>query len=216
MVRVSALSARPLINSQTKARLTLASSNVSLNVFSDSPDMPETIEGAETLMNGKPSSCAIIQLVPLRKLSARLTPAKHLTSCVFPPPGTPCSNTPLGLGTPVCWYISGCNNGKTTISINWVICDSRPPRLDNLRSGGAYLAASCSGSCRGRLRRAVAVGVGGRSSVGVGMVELLAVGCGWSDGPGLDEVEELSGMVRFVRFFGAAAGAEVAQAAVMD
>ena len=35
---------------------TLASSNVSRRVFSDSPDMPDTIEGAETMMNGTPSS----------------------------------------------------------------------------------------------------------------------------------------------------------------
>lgn len=31
---------------------TLASSNVSLNVFSDSPDMPDTMDGADTEMNG--------------------------------------------------------------------------------------------------------------------------------------------------------------------
>jgi len=32
--------------------LTFASSNVSLNVFSDSPDIPLTMLGADTLMNG--------------------------------------------------------------------------------------------------------------------------------------------------------------------
>lgn len=37
-------------------RRTFASSNVSRKVFSDSPDMPETIEGAETLIKGTPSS----------------------------------------------------------------------------------------------------------------------------------------------------------------
>jgi len=37
---------------------TFASSNVSLRVFSDSPDIPDTMEGAEMLMNGTPSSCA--------------------------------------------------------------------------------------------------------------------------------------------------------------
>lgn len=31
----------------------------------------------------------------------RLTPARHLTSCVLPPPGTPWSRTPFGRGTPV-------------------------------------------------------------------------------------------------------------------
>jgi hypothetical protein len=35
---------------------TLASSNVSRSVFSDSPDMPETMDGAEMLMKGTPSS----------------------------------------------------------------------------------------------------------------------------------------------------------------
>jgi hypothetical protein len=35
---------------------TLASSNVSRTVFSDSPDMPDTMEGAEMLMKGTPSS----------------------------------------------------------------------------------------------------------------------------------------------------------------
>ena len=33
-----------------------ASSNVSRRVFSDSPDMPDTTDGAEMLMNGTPSS----------------------------------------------------------------------------------------------------------------------------------------------------------------
>jgi hypothetical protein len=32
--------------------LALASSKVSRSVFSDSPDIPETIEGAETLIKG--------------------------------------------------------------------------------------------------------------------------------------------------------------------
>jgi hypothetical protein len=96
-----------------------------------------------------------------------------------------------------------------------VICDSNPPKLDSFNSGGAYFAASCSGSCRGLLRAALeAVGVGGRSSVrGVGSAEVLAVGC-TSGGPGLDreDVELFSGIARFVRFFGAA----VDHAAVMD
>lgn len=35
-----------------------ASSNVSRSVFSDSPDMPETTEGAEIEMKGRPSSCS--------------------------------------------------------------------------------------------------------------------------------------------------------------
>ncbi len=35
---------------------TLASSKVSRSVFSDSPDIPDTIEGAETEINGTPSS----------------------------------------------------------------------------------------------------------------------------------------------------------------
>jgi hypothetical protein len=34
------------------ARLTLASSKVSRNVFSDSPDIPLTMLGADTLMKG--------------------------------------------------------------------------------------------------------------------------------------------------------------------
>jgi hypothetical protein len=36
---------------------TFASSNVSLSVFSDSPDIPDTIDGAEMLMKGTSSSC---------------------------------------------------------------------------------------------------------------------------------------------------------------
>ena len=38
------------------AEHTFASSNVSLSVFSDSPDIPETIDGADTEMNGSPNS----------------------------------------------------------------------------------------------------------------------------------------------------------------
>lgn len=37
-------------------KLTAASSNVSRNVFSDSPDIPETIDGADTLMKATPTS----------------------------------------------------------------------------------------------------------------------------------------------------------------
>ena len=36
---------------------TVALSNVSLSVFSDSPDIPDTMEGAGMLMKGTPSSC---------------------------------------------------------------------------------------------------------------------------------------------------------------
>jgi len=39
-----------------KYNVTFASSKVSRSVFSDSPDIPETIEGAETEMNGTPNS----------------------------------------------------------------------------------------------------------------------------------------------------------------
>lgn len=40
----------------TLLHLTFASSNVSRRVFSDSPDIPETMEGAEMLRKGIPSS----------------------------------------------------------------------------------------------------------------------------------------------------------------
>lgn len=40
--------------------LTFASSNVSRNVFSDSPDIPDTMDGADMLMKGTPSSCEMI------------------------------------------------------------------------------------------------------------------------------------------------------------
>jgi hypothetical protein len=43
-----------------RVKITLASSNVSRNVFSDSPDIPDTIEGAEMLINGIPSSYTLI------------------------------------------------------------------------------------------------------------------------------------------------------------
>jgi hypothetical protein len=39
-----------------RKKLTLASSNVSRRVFSDSPDIPDTIEGAEILIKGTPNS----------------------------------------------------------------------------------------------------------------------------------------------------------------
>ena len=47
------------VSNEVNARVTIrtfASSNVSLSVFSDSPDIPDTIEGAEMLMNGTASS----------------------------------------------------------------------------------------------------------------------------------------------------------------
>lgn len=40
----------------SEPRLTAASSNVSRSVFSDSPDIPDTIDGAEIEMNGQPNS----------------------------------------------------------------------------------------------------------------------------------------------------------------
>lgn len=43
--------------SKRNGKLTAASSKVSLSCFSDSPDIPETIEGAEMEMKGIPSSC---------------------------------------------------------------------------------------------------------------------------------------------------------------
>ena len=39
-----------------------ASSKVSRKVFSDSPDIPETTDGAETLMKGTPSSCVLVSV----------------------------------------------------------------------------------------------------------------------------------------------------------
>ena len=39
-----------------------ASSKVSLSVFSDSPDMPDTIEGADILMKATPTSCDKLKL----------------------------------------------------------------------------------------------------------------------------------------------------------
>lgn len=88
------------LGTEVRIRYTLASSNVSLSVFSDSPDMPETMEGADTEMKGSLISytwpSAFRSPAP-----SRLTPAKHLTSWVLPPPGTPWRRTPLGRGTPV-------------------------------------------------------------------------------------------------------------------
>jgi hypothetical protein len=43
-------------STSAKETRTLASSKVSRSVFSDSPDIPDTIDGAEIEMNGKPSS----------------------------------------------------------------------------------------------------------------------------------------------------------------
>lgn len=94
---------------EMKDMFTLASSNVSLNVFSDSPDMPDTMDGADTEIKGNFISYIGHQPSPPPPFfhhhqypRTRLTPAKHFTSCVLPPPGTPCSSTPFGLGTPVC------------------------------------------------------------------------------------------------------------------
>ena len=45
-----------IFSTSAKETRTLASSKVSRSVFSDSPDMPDTIDGAEIEMNGKPNS----------------------------------------------------------------------------------------------------------------------------------------------------------------
>jgi hypothetical protein len=57
-----------------------ASSKISRTFFSDSPDIPDTIVGAEREMKGSPSS-----------------PAKAFARSVFPQPGGPYNNTPLTL-----------------------------------------------------------------------------------------------------------------------
>ncbi|KIJ14389.1 hypothetical protein PAXINDRAFT_79183, partial [Paxillus involutus ATCC 200175] len=64
---------------------TFASSKVSLSVFSDSPDIPDTID--EEKMSDK---------------RAKRTPAIAFANSVLPHPGGPCNNTPLGGCTPVC------------------------------------------------------------------------------------------------------------------
>lgn len=81
---------------EMKDMFTLASSNVSLNVFSDSPDMPDTMDGADTEIKGNFISYIGHQPFPPPPFfhhhqypRTRLTPAKHFTSCVLPPPGTP-------------------------------------------------------------------------------------------------------------------------------
>lgn len=45
-----------LLSFQAGSQLALASSKVSRSVFSDSPDIPETIVGADILMKGRPIS----------------------------------------------------------------------------------------------------------------------------------------------------------------
>jgi hypothetical protein len=102
--------------SESEQGHTFASSKVSLSVFSDSPDIPDTIDGADILMNGTPSSCTNTPHVssaiqnrthPLEeeKMSdkrAKRTPAIAFANSVLPHPGGPCNNTPLGGCTPVC------------------------------------------------------------------------------------------------------------------
>lgn len=81
--------------------ITLASSKVSLNVFSDSPDMPDTIEGADILMNGTSASYIVFHhKLKLRKryglnTKSLLTPAIACANNVLPHPGGPCSKIPL-------------------------------------------------------------------------------------------------------------------------
>ena len=94
-----------------------ASSNVSRRVFSDSPDMPDTTEGAEMLMKGTPSSYRMRSEVrhdartqsggckrqnAKRRRQIVRTPAIACANIVFPQPGGPCRSTPLGGCTPVC------------------------------------------------------------------------------------------------------------------
>ena len=71
---------------------TWASSNASRNVFSDSPDIPETIDGAEMLMNGTPSSCSFSITLVRNNYIARQkthTPAIAWANKVLPHPGGP-------------------------------------------------------------------------------------------------------------------------------
>lgn len=61
-----------------------------LSLASDSPDIPDTISGAEILRKGTPHSLAIA-----------------LASAVLPHPGGPCSSTPRGGVTPSHLYTCG-------------------------------------------------------------------------------------------------------------
>lgn len=65
--------------------------------------MPDTIDGAETLKKGSPSSYADCRpLLIIVGDGNTLTPAIAFASNVFPQPGGPCSKTPLGGCIPVC------------------------------------------------------------------------------------------------------------------
>jgi len=122
----------------TKGR-TLASSKVSLKVFSDSPDIPETIDGADMLINGTPSS--FYSDKPNAYDFHRhwtLTPAIAFARRVFPHPGGPCNNTPLGGCTPVCRYTSGWHSGMATSSSIFSTHASTPPRSANRVVGGVW------------------------------------------------------------------------------
>mmetsp|Transcript_5801 Transcript_5801/g.7004 ORF Transcript_5801/g.7004 Transcript_5801/m.7004 type:complete len:278 (-) Transcript_5801:273-1106(-) len=99
----------------------LASSNISRSFFSDSPDIPETTEGADMFKNGTCNS-----------------PANAFAMVVFPQPGGPYNNTPRGASTPVDKYISGCKIGNPINSINWVVMFSSPPKDDNFDVGGVW------------------------------------------------------------------------------
>ena len=61
-----------------------------------------------------------------------------LASMVFPQPGGPCKSTPLGGWTPVCRYISGCDNGIATNSSIFSTHASAPPKSDRRTVGGVY------------------------------------------------------------------------------
>jgi hypothetical protein len=123
------------------SRRTWASSKASRNVFSDSPDIPDTIEGADMQMNGTPSSYrSVITHINVSKKNCHhgkaLTPAIAWASSVLPHPGGPCNNTPLGGCTPVCMYTSGWQMGIATSSSIFSTHGCTPPISDNRASGG--------------------------------------------------------------------------------
>ena len=82
---------------------TLASSNTSRIFFSDSPDIPETTDGAEILINGTPVSYEycdkFVTSCTCKNTSYEntkfLTPAMAFANKVFPQPGGPYNNIPL-------------------------------------------------------------------------------------------------------------------------
>jgi hypothetical protein len=104
---------------------TFGSSNALCSVFSNSPEIPDTIDGTKTTITAHP--------IPAQRPPSPIA----FLSIILPQPGGPRGNMLDGGCTPVCRYTSGCVRGIKTNSSISSMHGLTPPKSARCMAGGA-------------------------------------------------------------------------------